>query len=132
MTGSHEGGRGRVDVLDSTTDGPELPIIEGRGVARAIVWPGMGAKTRSLHRITLEPGSRTISMCHEMEAVYYVRAGVATVVDGDAPDPHVVESGSMFFVEPNTSYTVLAGDDLVELIGGPSPPDPALYRHLDA
>jgi quercetin dioxygenase-like cupin family protein len=123
-------GRGRVQVLDSV-EGPTLPIVEGAGVARAVVWPGMGAESRTLHRITLEAGSRTISMCHPGEAVYFVREGVATVVDADTPHPHIVESGSMFFVEPDTTYAVLASSERVELIGGPSPPDPALYQDVD-
>jgi uncharacterized RmlC-like cupin family protein len=122
--------RGRVQVIDSAGDLPTLPIVQGSGIARAVVWPGMGAESRSMHRITLEPGGRTVSLCHEGEAVYYVRAGVATVVDGDAPHPHVVAAGSMFFVEPNTAYAVMAGADRVELIGGPSPPDPALYESI--
>jgi uncharacterized RmlC-like cupin family protein len=131
MTGADgAAGRGRVQVIDSAGDLPTLPIVQGPGIARAVVWPGMGAQSRSMHRITLEPGGRTASLCHEGEAVYFVRAGEATVVDGDTPHPHVVAAGSMFFVEPNTPYAVLAGTNRVELIGGPSPPDTTLYRSI--
>jgi mannose-6-phosphate isomerase-like protein (cupin superfamily) len=122
-------GRGRVQVIEST-DGPTLPIVEGAGIARAVVWPGMGAESRTLHRITLEAGSRTVSMRHSGEAVYFVREGVATVVDSDTPHPHIVEPGSMFFVEPDTAYAVLASSERVELVGGPSPPDAELYRDI--
>ena len=127
MTGSND----RVLVLDSAGDGcPTLPIVEGEGTARAVVWPGMGAESRSLHRIALEPGARTIEMCHEGEAVYFVREGVATVLDGDAGTSHVVQTGRMFFVDPGTRYAIHAAGDRVELVGGPSPPDPSLYEGL--
>jgi hypothetical protein len=34
-------------------------------------------------------------------------------------------------VEPGTPYRFEAGDRAVELVGGPCPPDPALYRDLE-
>jgi mannose-6-phosphate isomerase-like protein (cupin superfamily) len=123
MTGSND----RVLVLDAD-EGPSLAIVEGDGSAHAIIWPGMGAAMRSLHRIALEPGARTIEMRHEGEAVYFVREGEVTVEDGDAGESHVVPSGRMFLVDPGTRYAIHANGDRVEVVGGPSPPDPSLYE----
>jgi len=125
MTGPND----RVVVLDADV-GPSLPIVEGDGTAHAIVWPGMGAEARSLHRIRLGVGARTIEMRHEGEAVYFVREGVAVVRDADAGETHEVRSGRMFFIDPGTRYAIHADGDRVDVLGGPSPPDRSLYEGL--
>src|SRR6187200_1010271 len=63
----------KVSILDGSR-GPELDIVDGEGEARAIVWPGMGAETRSLQRIWLKAASRTVELRHPGEAAYYVVA----------------------------------------------------------
>jgi mannose-6-phosphate isomerase-like protein (cupin superfamily) len=124
-------GGDRVLVIDVDGDGcPALPIVEGDGSARAVVWPGMGAERRSLHTISLGPGARTIDMCHEGEAVYFVREGVATVRDDGAGESHEVPAGRMFLIDPGTPYAIHANGQRVELVGGPSPPDRSLYEGL--
>ncbi len=55
MTATNE-----VRIVDGGASCPKLPIVLGRGVARAVVWPGIGAKERSMHRISLQPGDRTV------------------------------------------------------------------------
>ena len=52
---------GEVRVLRAADHGPELPIVEGEGSARPIVWPGIGAGFRTMHRIELAGGSRTMA-----------------------------------------------------------------------
>jgi len=84
-----------------------------------------------MHRIRLEPGARTIPLEHPMEAVYYVISGMPSVPEPLTGKTHSAESGSMIFVEPRTPYEIRADAQAVEIIGGPCPPDPALYRHLD-
>ena len=64
-----------VRVLRAADHGPPLPIVEGEGSARPIVWPGVGAAFRALHRIELAAGSRTVPLKHAMEAAYYVIRG---------------------------------------------------------
>lgn len=119
-----------VRVLDAGDGCPELPIVAGEGVARAVVWPGVGATCRSLHRIGLGPGGRTRPLSHAMEAVYYVVAGSGVVLDpADAAEQALIE-GSMVHVEPGTAYVFKAGPEGVEILGGPCPPDPALYAGL--
>lgn len=120
----------KVQVVDVDDRCPILPIVEGDGVVRAVIWPGMGATSRSMHRITLSPGSSTGLLRHPMEAVYYVISGVASVHDGANGTSEQLRPGSMAFVEPDTAYVLAAGAEPVELVGGPCPPDPSLYQHL--
>ena len=120
-----------IRILDGS-DGPELPIVEGDGTARAIVWPGTGARSRSLHHLWLTAGSGTVELVHPSDAVYYVVEGGGTVRDPAAGDDQELRAGSMIHVDAGTAYAVRAGDGGIELVGGPAPADDALYAHLDA
>jgi len=118
----------RVIRDDPTT--PTLPIIEQEGIAHALVWPGTGAHLRSMHRISLQSGGRTISLRHPMEAVYYVIGGEVDVEDLDTRTQHRVGPGGMFLVDPGTRYRVSATENGSEVVGGPCPADPALYERM--
>lgn len=108
-------------TLDDTC--PSLPILEGEGQARALVWPGTGARHRSMHHVTLPAGARTRRLRHAGEAVYYVRSGSGQVQDtGDG-----IAEGSMVHIAPDTAYAFAGGEGGLELLGGPCPADPALY-----
>jgi mannose-6-phosphate isomerase-like protein (cupin superfamily) len=120
---------GELQVLDAES-GPELPIVEGAGSARAIVWPGTGARLRSMHRIRLEAGAGTVPLTHPSDAVYYVIAGAGSVEEPGG-DGRPLELGSMAHVDAGTTYRFRAGDAGLDLIGGPAPADPALYAHLE-
>jgi len=115
-------------VLHAADHGPSLPIVEGEGSARAIVWPGVGAALRTMHRIELAGGSRTIPLKHEMEAVYYVIRGAGIVREPGADGSESLVEGSMIHVEPGTAYQFEATADGMLLLGGPCPADPALYQ----
>lgn len=108
-------------------DGPELSIIRGAGRAYAVVWPGMGANLRSMHRISLAPGSRTVVMKHLSEAVYYVISGAGGAADGHVGATRPLIEGSMIHVDAGTPYELIGGHDGIELVGGPAPADPSLY-----
>ncbi len=104
--------------------GPEgrvLDLVDGHGSARALVWPGVGAQMRSMHLVSLGAGARTRPQHHAGEAVYYVIAGGGRVAR------HDLTEGAMVHVAPGSEYVFEAGPQGLELIGGPSPPDPALY-----
>jgi quercetin dioxygenase-like cupin family protein len=103
-------------------DGPALDLVDGEGGARALVWPGVGARLRSMHLVTLGAGARTRPQRHDHESVYYVIAGNGTI------GPHALEEGSMVHVAPGVSYTFETGDGSLELVGGPAPADETLYR----
>ncbi len=109
-------------------EGPSLAIVEGNGDARAVVWPGMGARLRSIHRIVLGPGARTTEMRHPSEAVYYVVSGAGQVLDIGDGSMQPVGPGSMAHIDAETTYRFGAGSEGLSLVGGPSPPDPALYE----
>jgi quercetin dioxygenase-like cupin family protein len=119
-----------VRVLDGGESCPMLPLVEGEGMARAVIWPGVGAQLRSMQRIRLAPGARTITLRHPMEAVYYVMSGAGTVLDLDAPPARPLVEGAMLHVEPGTAYLLQGGPDGIEILGGPCPADPALYAGL--
>ena len=119
-----------MQILRDDEHCPALPIVEGGGNARAVVWPGVGAHLRSMHRISLKPGSGTVRLQHPMEAVYYVISGGAAATDPDSGETSSLVAGSMALIDPGTRYTFVAGSDGAELVGGPCPADPAMYRHL--
>lgn len=122
----------RVAVLDADERCPRLPLVDGGGEAYAVVWPGMGAAMRSMHRISLSAGAATRAQRHPMEAVYSVIGGGGAVRDPDTGAGEALVDGAMFHVDPGTAYVVEAGPAGIELVGGPCPADPALYRHLSA
>lgn len=115
-----------VQVVDP---GLQLPLVNGAGEARAVVWPGMGASLRSMQRISLGRFSNTVELTHPGEAVYYVIAGGGQVHE---PGGHAYEltEGAMFLVDPGTRYVVEAGPEGAELVGGPCPADPSLYEDI--
>jgi quercetin dioxygenase-like cupin family protein len=116
-----------VRVLGASEECPALPLVDGEGLARALIWPGIGAHLRSMHRISLAPGVRTIAQRHPMEAVYYVLSGGGIVRDPEHPPEQPLVEGSMVHVEPGTAYVLEAGPEGIEILGGPCPADPALY-----
>lgn len=113
-----------------TDSGPNLDIVEGGGSARAVIWPGMGARLRSIHVIELESGARTLPFRHPAEAVYYVTAGSGQALDADAQESQPLRSGAMVHVDGGTSYVLSAGPEGMSLVGGPAPADPAVYEHM--
>lgn len=122
----------RVAVFDADGRCPRLPLVAGKGEACAVVWPGVGATMRSMHRISLDAGSATRPQRHPMEAVYSVIGGGGTVRDPDTGAAEALTDGAIFHVEPGTAYVVEAGPGGIELVGGPCPADPALYKNLAA
>ena len=108
--------------------GPALDIVEGEGHAHAVIWPGMGARLRSIHRIELAAGAHTIAMRHPSEAVYYVIDGSGDVLDVGEDVSRPLRPGSMAHIDGGTAYRFVAGDGGLSLVGGPSPADPALYE----
>ena len=119
----------KTQVLRSNRDFVALPLVDGPGEARAVVWPGMGARHRSMHYIALGAGARTVPQRHpDSEAVYYVINGEGAIVDLDAGTTHAVHAGSVVFMTAGTRYRIAAARaGAMTCVGGPCPPDPALY-----
>jgi quercetin dioxygenase-like cupin family protein len=120
----------RVQVVRADSDRPLLELVVGDGEARAIIWPGMGAELRSLNRIVLGSGSRTVEQRHPGEAVYFLKEGEASIHDRATGEEFQLATGSMIHVEPDTPYEFIATGDGAEILGGPCPSDPSLYEHL--
>jgi mannose-6-phosphate isomerase-like protein (cupin superfamily) len=116
----------QIRVLDLEV-GPQLAIVRGEGTAHAVVWPGIDAQLRSMHCLRLAPGASTIELSHPSEAVYYVVDGHGSVRDPATGDSSALRPGSMFHVDPGTSYVIAAESEPFELVGGPSPADGSLY-----
>jgi quercetin dioxygenase-like cupin family protein len=121
---------GEVSVV-AVADGPELDLVTGDGAAQAVIWPGMGATLRSMHRISLAPGSSTVELRHPGDAVYYVIGGGGEARDRDDGTGQPLVEGSMVHVDGGTSYQLVATDGGMELVGGPAPADPALYGAVE-
>ncbi len=122
----------RVQVLRGSAEAVPLPLIDSGGEALAVVWPGVGSQHRSLHRLLLEPGGRTVELRHPSESVYYLRSGSAAVTDGDSGERHPLIEGSMVHVDQSTAHQFEAGAEGAEIVGGPCPPDPSIYESLEA
>ena len=118
---THEAGHAR--IIGSDEWGPELDIVLGDGSCREVDGPRSGASLRSLYAIELVEGASTIAMRHQVEAVYYVIDGKASVESAAANEHLTLEQGGMFHVSPGTDYRIVASS-AVFLIGGPSPVDP--------
>jgi quercetin dioxygenase-like cupin family protein len=100
--------------------GTPIDVVEEGGCAVALAWPGTGSHVRSMHRIELDAGGRTRTLRHEGEAVYFVSAGEGTV------GTHALRAHHMVYVPRRTPYAFATIESLT-LVGGPCPPDPALY-----
>jgi len=120
-----------IKILKADKDFVEIPLVKG-GTAKAIIWPGMGAKHGSMHYIVMKPGEENIMHKHkESEDMFYIVQGSGVVVDGDTEEEHPFEKGDFVFVEPNTKHAVksLGPEDYIS-VGGPSPADIEVYRKL--
>lgn len=115
-----------VVVLSRTSPRAWVDIVERDGRAEAIVWPGIGAQFRSLHRIDLFAGGRTVVLQHAGEAAYFVMAGGAEIVDEDTGQCSPLPLGSMVHIGPHRPYRIVA-TSATEIVGGPCPPDPSWY-----
>ena len=117
-----------VAIIDAKT-GPALDLVENGGRAWAVIWPGIGAMLRTMHRLSLDPQGESRTQSHPGEAVYYLIEGGGTVAAGG--EESALRKGSMIHLGPGTDYRFSAGADGMELVGGPSPADLALYEGLD-
>jgi mannose-6-phosphate isomerase-like protein (cupin superfamily) len=120
----------RVQVIDVNPSCPRLSLVRGGGAAWAVIWPGNGAQSRSMHLFELDEGSETVVMEHPSEATYYVIQGAAVATDASDDSEQMAETGSMIFVEPQTRYVISAEGGSTRFVGGPCPPDPKLYQRM--
>jgi len=118
-----------VRVIDTASSGADLPIIEKNGQARAVLWPGNGARFRTFQIISLLEGGSTRPLRHASDCVYYVIGGEGEVVDLDSGEASALDEGTMIHIDAGDRYQLRSRAG-VKLLGGPCPPDPELYAAL--
>jgi quercetin dioxygenase-like cupin family protein len=102
-----------------------LDVVERGGRAGAVIWPGMGSRTRTMHRIELEAGGTTRTLRHASEAVYFVAEGSGRVGGVTVGRHHMV-------YVPRLSAYRFEADRPMLVWGGPCPPDLSLYGEGEA
>ena len=120
----------RVRVIDSAADWPEIPILDGEGNAKVVMWPGNGARFRSFHLISMNEGVSTSKLSHASDCVYYVIGGAGAVVDVGTGEHSPLVEGSMIHIDAGDRYCLTASVGGLRVIGGPCPPDETLYLEL--
>jgi mannose-6-phosphate isomerase-like protein (cupin superfamily) len=119
-----------IQVVD-TVHCPEIPIVEGVGNAKVVIWPGMGARYRTFQVINLGKNSKTIQLCHpEADAAYYVLKGQGSVLDVNTGQSQELGEGGMVHIDAKDHYQFVASVSGMELLGGPCPADSSLYATL--
>jgi quercetin dioxygenase-like cupin family protein len=122
-----------IRVVRTGVDGIALPLVEGPGRMDALVWTGMGAVHRAMHRVALEPGGRTVRLHHRRsEAVYFVVRGTGLAVEDGRTITHPLRAGMMFHVAPETAYRIQTATGPLVCVGGPCPPDQEMYAGITA
>lgn len=119
-----------VQVIDSAVNSRKIALIDGRGSASVVLWPGNGARFRTMQLLKMEGGDRTIDLCHTQDSAYYIIAGSGLVRDLATGTAQDLVEGSILHIDHHDGYRFEAGPDGMHAVGGPVPADPALYDHL--
>lgn len=112
-----------VMVLPGSGGEPVSLLGRGEGEAFVVVGPHLGAAHRTMAVLRLGAGAATVELCHPGEAVWYVVRGTGTARPAEG-QPIELDEGTMVHAEPGAAYAIGAGEEGLELLGGPSPPDP--------
>jgi quercetin dioxygenase-like cupin family protein len=129
-----------IKILDVAQDGIDMAAgsstpgsLTSGSVARAIIWPGMGASKGSLHYVRYEAGGTSVQHQHpHSEDIGYILEGEGFIFewkDGQQVAKHAFRAGNVLYVEPGTVHSHEAVTPLV-MVGGPCPPDVDFYRTL--
>jgi|AntRauTorcE11898_2_1112593.scaffolds.fasta_scaffold21724_2 quercetin dioxygenase-like cupin family protein len=120
-----------VKVLRPEKDFVLIPYVK-EGTAKAIIWPGMGAKYGVMNYFVMKPGGENVPHKHDdSEDMFYIAQGQGVVADLDNNIEHPIEAGCFVYVEPGTMHAAKSyGPDDYISIGGPTPPDPEMFKEL--
>ena len=119
-----------IQVIDAVHS-QEIPMIDGIGNAKVVIWPGMGARYRTFQMIELGENSKTVRLCHPAsDAAYYVLKGKGSVLDISTGQSQELSEGGMVHIDANDRYQFVASDSGMSLLGGPCPADASLYAGL--
>jgi mannose-6-phosphate isomerase-like protein (cupin superfamily) len=120
----------RVRVIDSAVGCPEIPIVEGEGNAKLVLSRHNGASFRSFQLVSLAGGARTIELGHSSDCAYYVIEGEGAIIDATSLARFDLSEGHMVHIDAGDRYRIEAGTAGMKVIGGPCPPDEALYAGM--
>jgi quercetin dioxygenase-like cupin family protein len=119
-----------VQVFDAS-HAREIPLVEGVGSAKVVIWPGMGANFRTLQIITLGEHAKTVPLRHPgSDAAYYVIKGQGKVFDTETGESQELIEGGMVHIDANDGYQFIASSSGMRILGGPCPADASLYVDL--
>ena len=119
-----------IQVIDSVHS-QEIPIVDGIGNAKVVIWPGTGARHRTFQVINLGENSKTVQLCHpESDAAYYVLKGQGSVFDVGTGEAQELGEGGMVHIDAKDRYQFVASVSGMDLLGGPCPADVSLYAGL--
>ena len=119
-----------IQVVDAVHS-QEIPIVDGIGNAKVVVWPGTGARHRTFQVINLGENSKTVQLCHpESDAAYYVLKGQGSVFDVGTGQSQELGEGGMVHIDAKDRYQFVANSSGMDLLGGPCPADASLYAGL--
>ena len=98
-----------IQVIDAIHS-QEIPIVEGVGNAKVVIWPGMGALYRTFQIITLGEHSKTVQLSHpKSDAAYYVLKGQGKVLDVGTGESQELSEGGMVHIDASDRYQFVAG-----------------------
>jgi mannose-6-phosphate isomerase-like protein (cupin superfamily) len=119
-----------IQVVDAVHS-QEIPIVDGIGNAKVVIWPGMGARYRTFQIINLGENSKTVQLCHPAsDAAYYVLKGQGRILDISTGQSQELGEGGMVHIDANDRYQFVASLSGMDLLGGPCPADASLYADL--
>jgi mannose-6-phosphate isomerase-like protein (cupin superfamily) len=120
----------RVRVIDSAVGCPEIPMVEGEGNAKLVLSRHNGASFRSFQLVSLAGGARTIELSHSSDCAYYVIEGEGAIIDATSLARFDLSEGHMVHIDAGDRYRIESGTAGMKVIGGPCPPDEALYANV--
>lgn len=117
-----------IKILHVDRDYVKIPLVPG-GDARAVVWPGMGAKNACVHYVVMKPGQENMPHVHRhSEDIIYVIQGEGVAVDFDSGTEQPFTKGSVIYVPPGTHHTIKAtGKEDYIVVGTLAPIDTEFY-----
>ena len=118
-----------IKILNPEKDYVLLPLTKGEGYAKAIIWPGMGAKHGTMNYIYMKAGAENVPHVHPtQEDMFYVVQGSGVVVDCDQNIEYQFKKGDFVYIPPGVTHTVIShGPEDYISVGGPCPVDKNVY-----
>ena len=121
-----------IRIFDSANPSLRLPLISKD--ARFVIWPGVGAWNANMNYVRLEPGEANVPHIHSIsEDTIFILEGEGTIQDFTNNIELPFHAGCAVHVPVGVKHAVKADKGLgIVSVGGPSPPDLPLLKHVGA